>query len=203
MYRSVAQIYEPFRLEKVCKYEVHIYYDFLILGLKRHSKTHLAVSAHLRFDCIYNPAAKNQEKSQAQAKMYIESHFIDHSTLHSLTTHNTRSCQHKIRKNVLTSYTLLRAPLQTPTDTASAPYSFHQMCLSSLIKHHHFISQRKAAAATRKESKLEKNDHQRLNENLLNIALKRRTSGNSLTDRNPRKVAMEKKQAEERWWERT
>jgi hypothetical protein len=76
------------------------------------------------------------------------------------------------------------------------------MCLSSLIKHH-IISQRKAAAATRKETELEKNDYQRLNENLLNIALKRRTSTNSLTDRNPTKLAMEKKQAEERWWERT
>jgi hypothetical protein len=75
------------------------------------------------------------------------------------------------------------------------------MCVSSLIKHH-FISQRKAAAATRKENKLEKNDHQRLNEDLLRIALKRRTSANSLTDRDSTKVAMEKKQAEERWWER-
>jgi hypothetical protein len=76
------------------------------------------------------------------------------------------------------------------------------MCLSGLVKRH-LISKRKAAAATRKETKLEKNDFQRLNEDLLRIALKRRTSANSLTDRNPTKVAMEKKQAEERWWERT
>jgi hypothetical protein len=76
------------------------------------------------------------------------------------------------------------------------------MCLSSLVKHH-FVAERKTAAATRKDTKLEKNDHQRLNEDLLRIALKRRTSTNSLTDRDPTKVAMEKKQAEERWWERT
>lgn len=75
------------------------------------------------------------------------------------------------------------------------------MCLSSLFSHHHG-SERKAAAAARKESKLEKNDHQRLNEDLLIIALKRRTSVNSLTDRNPTKVAMEKQRTEERWWER-
>lgn len=74
------------------------------------------------------------------------------------------------------------------------------MSILSLIKNK-FGTRRKTAAA-RKESKLEKNDHQRLNENLLIIALKRHTSVNSLTDRNPTKVAMEKKQAEERWWER-
>lgn len=47
----------------------------------------------------------------------------------------------------------------------------------------------------RRNAKLEKNDKQRLNENLLKIALKRRTSVNSLTDRDPTKIAMEKKLA--------
>ncbi|GAB7323897.1 hypothetical protein MBLNU13_g07328t1 [Cladosporium sp. NU13] len=47
--------------------------------------------------------------------------------------------------------------------------------------------------SARRNARLEKNDHQRFNENLLKIALKRRTSVNSLTDRDPTKVAMEKK----------
>lgn len=74
------------------------------------------------------------------------------------------------------------------------------MSLLGLIKNK-FGTRRKTAAA-RKDTKLEKNDHQRLNENLLIIALKLHTSVNSLTDRNPTKVAMEKKKAEDRWWER-
>jgi hypothetical protein len=56
-------------------------------------------------------------------------------------------------------------------------------------------SLRRNAAAARREAKLEKNDYQRLNENLLRIALKRHTSTNSLTDQDPLKVAMEKKLA--------
>jgi hypothetical protein len=56
-------------------------------------------------------------------------------------------------------------------------------------------SLRRNAAAARREAKLEKNDYQRLNENLLRIALKRHTSTNSLADRDPLKVAMEKKLA--------
>jgi hypothetical protein len=67
------------------------------------------------------------------------------------------------------------------------------MCLFNPIKHH--MTSRRNATAARREAKLEKNDHQRLNENLLKIALKRHTSVNSLTDRNPTKVAMEKKLA--------
>lgn len=67
------------------------------------------------------------------------------------------------------------------------------MCLFNPIKHH-MLSQRNASTA-RRDARLEKNDHQRLNENLLRIALKRRTSVNSLTDRDPMKVAMEKKLA--------
>jgi hypothetical protein len=150
-------------------------------------------------------AAKHREKSLVQTKKYLESHCIDHSALRSPTTRNNRSCQCKIYKNA--SYLIyLIDPFRTPSKTlahaANAPCYSRQMCLSSLIKPH-FISQRKAIAATRKETKLKKNDHQRLNEDLLRIALKRRTSANSLTDRNPTKVAMEKKQAEERWWERT
>lgn len=70
------------------------------------------------------------------------------------------------------------------------PTADFQMCLFNLIKHH-VLSQRNASAA-RRDARLEKNDHQRLNENLLRIALKRRTSVNSLTDRDPTKVAMEK-----------
>ena len=65
------------------------------------------------------------------------------------------------------------------------------MCLFNQIKHH-VLCRRKATAA-RRDARLEKNDHQRPNENLLRIALKRRTSVNSLTDRDPTKVAMEKK----------
>lgn len=56
------------------------------------------------------------------------------------------------------------------------------------------LSQRNASTA-RRDATLKKNDHQRLNENLLRIALKRRTSVNRLTDRDPTKVAMEKKSA--------
>ena len=67
------------------------------------------------------------------------------------------------------------------------------MCLITPIKHL-MLSRRKATAA-RRDAKLEKNDHQRLNESLLRIALKRRISVNSLTDRDPTKVAMEKKLA--------
>ena len=67
------------------------------------------------------------------------------------------------------------------------------MCLPDLLKHH--LASRRNATATHRNTKLEKNDHQRLNENLLKIALKRRTSVNSLTDRDPTKVAMEKKMA--------
>lgn len=74
------------------------------------------------------------------------------------------------------------------------------MSLLSLIKNH--IGTKRKTAAARKETKLEKNDHQRLNENLLIIALKRPTSVNSLTDRDPTRVAMEKKKIEDRWWER-
>lgn len=74
------------------------------------------------------------------------------------------------------------------------------MSLLSVIKNR--IGTKRKTAAARKETKLEKNDHQRLNENLLIIALKRHTTVNSLTDRNPTKVAIEKKQAEDRWWER-
>ena len=59
----------------------------------------------------------------------------------------------------------------------------------------HYMLSRRNATAARREAKLEKNDHQRLNENLLKIALKRHTSVNSLTDRDPTKVAMEKKLA--------
>ena len=67
------------------------------------------------------------------------------------------------------------------------------MCFSNLLKHH--LASRRNATAAHRNVKLEKNDHQRLNENLLKIALKRRTSVNSLTDRDPTKVAMEKKMA--------
>ena len=54
---------------------------------------------------------------------------------------------------------------------------------------------RRNTTAARRNARLEKNDHQRLNENLLRIALKRHTSVNSLTDRDPTKVVMEKKLA--------
>ena len=57
------------------------------------------------------------------------------------------------------------------------------------------MTSRRNTTATRRDAKLERNDHQRLNENLLKIALKRHTSVNSLTDRKPTKVAMEKKMA--------
>ena len=57
------------------------------------------------------------------------------------------------------------------------------------------MTSRRNAIIARRNAKLKKNDNQRLNENLLKIALKRRTSVNSLTDRNPTKVAMEKKLA--------
>ena len=67
------------------------------------------------------------------------------------------------------------------------------MCIPNPIKHR--ILSRRNATAARRETKLEKNNHQRLNENLLKIALKRHTSVNSLTDRDPTKVAMEKKLA--------
>jgi len=57
------------------------------------------------------------------------------------------------------------------------------------------MTSRRNAIIARRNAKLEKNDKQRLNENLLRIALKRRTSINSLTDRDPTRVAMEKKLA--------
>jgi hypothetical protein len=67
------------------------------------------------------------------------------------------------------------------------------MCLSTLFKHH--LNSRRNTKAAHREAKLETNDHQRLNENLLRIALKRHTSVNSLTDRDPSKVVREKKMA--------
>jgi hypothetical protein len=57
------------------------------------------------------------------------------------------------------------------------------------------MNSRRNAKASQRNAKLEINNHQRLNENLLKIALKRHTSVNSLTDRDPTKVAMEKKLA--------
>ena len=68
-----------------------------------------------------------------------------------------------------------------------------QMCLYNPVKQH--MVSRRNATTTRREAKMEKTDNQRLNENLLKIALKRRTSTNSLTDRNPTKVVTEKKSA--------
>ena len=67
------------------------------------------------------------------------------------------------------------------------------MCLFNLIKHH--MTSRRNAIIARRNAKLERNDKQRLNENLLKIALKRRNSVNSLTDRDPTRVVMEKKLA--------
>jgi hypothetical protein len=67
------------------------------------------------------------------------------------------------------------------------------MSLLTLFKHH--MNSRREATAAHREAKLEQNDRQRLNENLLGITLKRHTSVNSLTDRDPSKVAKEKKRS--------
>lgn len=82
--------------------------------------------------------------------------------------------------------------VDTSNQDSHPPCEF-RMCLFNPIKH--YMLSRRNATAARREAKLEKNDHQRLNENLLKIALKRHTSVNSLTDRDPTKVAMEKKLA--------
>lgn len=82
------------------------------------------------------------------------------------------------------SYPLLR---RTQT-TESA-----NMCLFGCFKQK--ISSHRSTVVAHKEAKREENDYQRLNENLLRIALKRRTSVNSLTDRDPTRIAIEKKRA--------
>lgn len=56
-----------------------------------------------------------------------------------------------------------------------------------------YLTSRNSSRAANKEAKLEAHDHQRLNENLLEIALKRPRSVNSLTDRDPTRVARERK----------
>jgi len=53
------------------------------------------------------------------------------------------------------------------------------MCLTSMLQQQ--IAARRSRRFARKAAKLARNDHQRLNENLLRIALERHTSVNSLT----------------------
>jgi len=53
------------------------------------------------------------------------------------------------------------------------------MCLTSMLQQP--IAARRSRRFARKAAKLARNDHQRLNENLLRIALERHTSVNSLT----------------------
>lgn len=80
---------------------------------------------------------------------------------------------------------------------SSDPASFH----TELTNHNHLmcltgvLTARRNARVARRAEKLETNNHQRLNENLLKIALKKRTSVNSLTDQDPTRVVMEKKRA--------
>jgi hypothetical protein len=88
------------RPRKACEHRnpAPVYFNSLILeqGL---SKVHLAITTHLRSENIYLPAAKHREKSLVQTRSHLESHCIDHSPLHSPSTHDTRSCQYKIYKN--------------------------------------------------------------------------------------------------------
>lgn len=64
------------------------------------------------------------------------------------------------------------------------------MCFSSVKT---YLTSRSSSKAAHREAKLEAHNHQRLNENLLKIALKRPKSVNSLTDRDPTRIARERK----------
>lgn len=62
------------------------------------------------------------------------------------------------------------------------------MCLTSMLQQQ--IAARRSRRFARKAAKLARNDHQRLNENLLRIALKRPKSLNSLTGREPTSIVV-------------
>jgi hypothetical protein len=109
-----------------------------------------------------------------------------------------RSPQH-ILTNLQTTnptYPTTSPPLAThdspnPNNSAQKHPRHIKMCLTSMLQQQ--IAARRSRRFAREAAKLARNDHQRLNENLLRIALMRPTSVNSLTGKQPAILATVKR----------